>query len=452
MIDVWLTVIAASLLHSLWQFSLMAIIAKILTSFMNSAAQRCWLLLICLSLGALLNGATFLYYAQQHAILLPADFTLLASVSHTPSHWGWQLLERGKEHINWLGWLWLTGFIIYLLRYSMEFVYSKRLIRSATLAAPQLQKITRTLACELGLRTIPNCVLSTQINVACTLGHFTPVILLPLAIASHLSRAQLQAVLLHELSHIRRNDYLINNLQCLLECVYFFNPVVHRFNRQINLEREYACDDQVIAINNDPVTYAHTIKEFIMQKPLAIAPAINGEHQFTYLRIQRLFGISQNKRPERRPWLALLLLLGSLGISLYSYANQKTAEDNFAIEVKDLAAVELLGMIEGFCGKPAKEINLKYPQTKMNLKLDTNCTNAFAIVQDLNNLSKGYAHIDVNGSIFNSFLAGMKDMECRQLLEESIKKEKIEKLFIDTRNLPCSNSTNSNQFSLDITQ
>lgn len=450
MIDAWMAIIALTLLHSMWQFAAIALLTRISMGIATSASQRCWILLAGLGCCALINSATLFYYLQASTHLTPTAFSL-AQAPLTATHWLHTIISWCNAHVSWLGWLWLAGFCLYLLRHCLAFLHSKYLIRLTTPAAIEMQMLATELAKQLGLKRVPACVYSTQVQVACTLGHLKPVIILPLAIITRLSQAQLQAVLLHELTHIRRHDYLINNLQCLLECIYFFNPFVRWLNHQINIEREYACDDQVIAINKDPLTYAQTIKEFIMQQPTHLSPAIGGNDHLTYTRIQRLFGVNEIRQPGRKPWLSLVLLLGAFGFSVYSYANQETGTDNFAVEVQDLAASELLGMIEGFCGKPTNAIALKYPQTKMSLTLNTSCNNAFSILQDLNNLSRGYAYVDVNGSIFKSFLANMNDSECRQLLEENIKTEKVGKFFIDTRNLPCSSKpTGSSQFSLGL--
>lgn len=451
MIDIWMSIIALTLLHSLWQFAGIALLTRITMSFITSASQRCWILLTGLGLCALTNGATFFYLRQDFSQLTPSFANTAPQNSFTANDWINATIIWLAQHMVWLGWFWLAGFCIYLTRHCLALLHNKHLLRLSTSVSVDIQSLATELAKQIGLTRVPECVFSTQVQVACTLGHLKPMIILPLAIITRLSQAQLQAVLLHELTHIQRHDYLINNLQSLFECVYFFNPFIKWINHQISIEREYACDDQVIAVSKDPMTYAQTIKEFIMQQPTHLSPAIGGNNQLTYKRIQRLFGVNQKQQPERKPWLPVVLLLGALGISAYSYATQKAGNDNFAVEVQDLSALEVLGMIEGFCGKSGDAIALKYPQTKMTLKLDTNCKNAFSILQDLNNLSKGYAYLDVNGSIFRSFLTRMSDSECRQLLEENIKFEKVERFFIDTRNLPCtSNPASHQQFSLDL--
>lgn len=110
-----------------------------------------------------------------------------------------------------------------------------------------LQDQITDLARTIGVKKMVGAVESTIAKIPVVFGHFKPVILLSVCMAINLSPAQLEAVLLHELAHIRRNDYLVNCALQFIQAVFFFNPFCHWLIALMRQEREHACDDLVIA-------------------------------------------------------------------------------------------------------------------------------------------------------------------------------------------------------------
>lgn len=92
-----------------------------------------------------------------------------------------------------------------------------------------------------------------------TTGWIKPVIFFPLASLNNLSVEQVEAILTHELAHIRRNDYLWNLLQRVMDMILFFNPVTWALSAEIRREREYCCDDMVLGRNSSSVSYAKAL-------------------------------------------------------------------------------------------------------------------------------------------------------------------------------------------------
>jgi bla regulator protein BlaR1 len=101
--------------------------------------------------------------------------------------------------------------------------------------------------------------ISNRISVPMMLGVIKPVILLPVATINHLSTEQVEAILLHELAHIRRQDYLLNIFQTIVETILFFNPFVWLLSSIIRKEREHCCDDMVVASAANPLPYAKAL-------------------------------------------------------------------------------------------------------------------------------------------------------------------------------------------------
>jgi len=100
---------------------------------------------------------------------------------------------------------------------------------------------------------------SEHVNVPMVMGVIKPVILLPIATVNNMSLDQMEAILLHELVHIKRHDYLLNILQTLVETILFFNPFAWGITSKIRREREHCCDDMVVANSPQPLSYAKAL-------------------------------------------------------------------------------------------------------------------------------------------------------------------------------------------------
>src|SRR5579872_1252834 len=90
-------------------------------------------------------------------------------------------------------------------------------------------------------------------------GIFRPVLLLPAGIGDRLAEAQLEAVLAHELCHVRRRDNLASAIHMVVEAVFWFHPLVWWIGARLVDERERACDEEVLKLGNDPEVYAESI-------------------------------------------------------------------------------------------------------------------------------------------------------------------------------------------------
>ena len=129
-----------------------------------------------------------------------------------------------------------------------------------------------------------------------------PVVLLPASALAGLTPQQLEAILAHELAHIRRHDYLVNLLQTLVETLLFYHPAVWWLSRRIRIERENCCDDLAVSLCGDPCTYARALAdlEALRGPARSLAMAANGGSLLQ--RVRRLLGAPTSRRT--RPGLA----------------------------------------------------------------------------------------------------------------------------------------------------
>lgn len=193
---------------------------------------------------------------------------------------------------------------------------------------PALAARCQEFAERLGIRKTVSLFESALVQVPAVVGHFSPVILLPASALTGLSTDQIEAILVHELAHIKRCDYLVNLLQTLVEILGFYHPAVWWVSRQMRIERENCCDDIAVRSCRNTVSYAKalTAMEEIRTGRLGLAVAASGGSLLT--RIRRL--IAQDaEHEEKRSWLpsaVVLVLLAAIAIpAVLAFArNQET--------------------------------------------------------------------------------------------------------------------------------
>ena len=148
----------------------------------------------------------------------------------------------------------------------------------------------------LGITKKVKVAVSTLVSSPVTVGYLKPVILLPVAAMNNLTPAQVEAILLHELSHIRRYDYLLNLVVSVMYTLLYFNPSVKSFMNVIETEREACCDELVLQFGYDKVSYAaallHLEKSSGRHQALAMAAA---GKQNLLARIEKIVGMEKKK-------------------------------------------------------------------------------------------------------------------------------------------------------------
>ena len=172
--------------------------------------------------------------------------------------------------------LWLGGVALLFLHGAGGYRRVRQLHRVAMLeATSRWSQSGRRIAARLGLSRVIRIVDSASVDTPTVIGWMQPVILLPIAALANLSPAQVDAILAHELAHVRRHDFTVNVLQTLVETLLFYHPGVWWLSRRIRSERENCCDDIAVEVCGDPYVYAAALTEIaaagISSQPLAVA-------------------------------------------------------------------------------------------------------------------------------------------------------------------------------------
>lgn len=263
-----------TLLHSLWQAALLMglyFVANRLLHKNNAPLARRNLLYLTLAAQLFISICTFcIYYFNTQTSGL---FTIISQNL---------LLVGNNAAIQYAApWIFVL-YVLVLISKLVKAVFTWRFFfhqykNGITKPAIDLKLYTQQKAHQFGIKRKVTLWLSTTITTPVTFGFFKPVILLPVVLVNNISLQQAETLILHELSHIRTNDYLLNWFLLFSETVFFFNPFIKNICRQIRLQRELNCDLQVIAFEYSPALYAETLlqaekmKKFVPAFQLAAA-------------------------------------------------------------------------------------------------------------------------------------------------------------------------------------
>jgi bla regulator protein BlaR1 len=170
---------------------------------------------------------------------------------------------------------------------------------------------------------------SEIIKMPSVFGHLKPVIFIPLGLLTHLQPEEVESILLHELAHIRRSDYLINLLQNLAEIIYFFNPALLWMSSLIRDERENCCDDIAIGHTKNRKQFVQALISF-RELPIHNSRYITAFPGNRNRLVQRVTRIVQNKNKTLNPVENIYLILSLLIISFITFAFAQNKELNLA--------------------------------------------------------------------------------------------------------------------------
>jgi len=251
--------LAAALVHLLWQGAVAALLVAFTQPWLKSPRSRYAL-------------ACFALFSLPLAFAATAAWAgVIGAGNATPAHG--LLLAPGLA--PWLVALWLTGAAACSLHAAFGWLLAQRLRRRVASAIPESWATAVAAMRErLGIRRIVRLGTSAAVAGPCVLGWLRPIVVFPASALTGLSSEQVEAVLAHELAHIRRFDYLVNLLQRGVEAAFFFHPGVWWLSRQISDTREHCCDDLALAALGDrstPAAYARTLLDLAVPAPVGLA-------------------------------------------------------------------------------------------------------------------------------------------------------------------------------------
>jgi GWxTD domain-containing protein len=208
---------------------------------------------------------------------------------------------------QWLVPLWMAGVAVFYLRNLGGWMAARRL-RTAGVrpAAPEWQERMRALCVQLGVRRAVGLMESCLAEVPVVIGYLRPVILLPMGLVTGMPAEQVEALLIHELAHIRRHDYLVNLLQRAVEGLLFYHPAVWWVSHVIRTEREHCCDDAVVTLRGDAHGYARALAT--LETARVPEPLLAASGGSLLGRVRRLLGQQEGPQGGAATFAAGLML------------------------------------------------------------------------------------------------------------------------------------------------
>ncbi len=229
---------------------------------------------------------------------------------------------------------WAAGVAAMALRLVLAFAGAWRLSQNAgPVTQPSVLASFDFVAHALRIRVRPRLAWCGRVAVPVVVGVLRPVILLPPSLLSGLEPTQLEALLAHELVHVRRLDPIVHSLQRMIECALFFHPAVWYVSRLVSRERELCCDDAVVRAGTEPLLYADALVRMgeLCQRPspLSLAASGNSKTEFRH-RILRLIQPERNARGGGA-LIAMGMLLLALGVTHAPAALLEDSEQDSAL-------------------------------------------------------------------------------------------------------------------------
>jgi len=282
--------LAMTLVHSLWLGLIASLAAGIILFFMRhaTAAVRYHLLTSILALFIISTVVTFYLQLSNEAAETGTYGGIMPGIQQVNlSNTG--ILEWCNANSVWISGIW---FFVFCLRCTVmaRDLYTLHRIRNHKVAAvPESWKQTlQHLSNRIFLGASIAMKESQIVTQPMVIGFIKPVILVPVGLLMQLPPDETEAILLHELAHIKRRDYLVNLLQSFAETLFFFNPALLWLSARIRTEREHCCDDIAIAATGNKTGFAKALVSFNEIYAQRYALAFGGRKYGMLERVQRI--------------------------------------------------------------------------------------------------------------------------------------------------------------------
>jgi len=348
------------LLHFIWQAAAVALLLAVLLRILRRFSANLRYVTACLTLGlvVLLPVVTMQFinvspsqkeqpeFRIPDAEIRPQTVELQSSAVSSPGSVIYEPVRQKSTRMNYFAdlkqktadvlepalphivTLWLLGVFALSIWHLGGWTQLQRLRKKMVkqVDASLKTKLNR-LSEKLGVNQAVELLESALVQIPTVVGWIKPVILLPAEALTGLNTVQLEAILAHELAHIKRLDYLVNMLQTVVEILGFYHPAVWWVSHKIRTERENCCDDLAVTVTGDRVRYARalTSMEEIRGRSSELAVAATGGNLFS--RIRRLIGKDSSEKtfswiPAVTAILLLVALIIPTTLALTSNSNE----------------------------------------------------------------------------------------------------------------------------------
>ncbi|QYF92833.1 M56 family metallopeptidase [Massilia sp. PAMC28688] len=334
-----------TLLHFIWQGALVGSITALLLAALRNAGPMVRYNVACAGLLAcVMWPAAELTLRLQGADMVTAQMRFADALFTGAGGSADGLSAFLQGQMLWIVGLWASCAAVLALRMGLGLLWIER-SRAGHGTDARLQATVTRLAGGFGvsrkvlLRVVP------ELSSPQTAGWFRPVVLVPASLATGMPPDLLEALLAHEMAHIRRHDYIVNLMQHAVEIIFFYQPAVWWLSRRIRAEREQIADDLAARHTGSPRTLARALSELERFQFSSHHLAVGADGGELLARVKRLV------RPDAQAlnWTAVLPALGLAAACLGLYAHASTPQlANPQLAVLDQMPVALFDS----CAKP----------------------------------------------------------------------------------------------------
>lgn len=335
----WVERLGWTLVHFLWQG---ALIAAMYAAARRSRTVQFRYVLACIALAAMvmapivtfgLSGAhrtvrsnspvpAVLHSSGAISTATPESLTSLPPIS----------APALQDHaMSWLVMAWFCGAIAFWARLTGGWIVAAHLRSTRVRPAPaEWQRVLDEIKMRIQVSSPVRLLISALVEVPTVVGWLRPVILVPIGALAGLPAEHIEALLAHELAHIRRHDYAVNILQSIAEALLFYHPAVWWISREIRHDRELCCDDIAVGISGNVLLYARALADLEVRRPRHFNPALAADGGSLSDRIARLLG--QSRKPSRiLPGTGILIGAILILITAYGLFGQAAAKPEFEV-------------------------------------------------------------------------------------------------------------------------
>jgi GWxTD domain-containing protein len=318
-----------TLVHSVWEGAVLALGLAAALSVVRSSRAR--YAAACLALLGMLAAfcLTFALLMPQHAI---RRVTTLEAHGIPLGSEQWLVAKKttqrsASDFPAWLAPLWIAGVLAFQLWTLSSWIAVQRLRRTGVCRATEIwqRRLTR-LGAIVRLPGRVTLFESCLADVPVVIGYVRPVILMPVGLLTGLPVGQIESILLHELAHIQRHDYLVNLLQTSVEGLLFYHPGVWWMSSVIRAEREDCCDDLVVTTQGDALEYALALATLEYSRSARREAALAATGGNLLKRIRRLLNQPERPGAALTPGFSAAILTITLALALAAW-QKKPAGD-----------------------------------------------------------------------------------------------------------------------------
>ncbi|HPE55147.1 MAG TPA: M56 family metallopeptidase [Bacteroidales bacterium] len=322
-----LQTLGITILHSIWQILLIGMMLRLLLWFLKNHSPELKFHLILAGMVTIFLASALTFYklyepvadsntAMQQMSAIESNITTENNADNNQNVIASDptiftiLQSKIQNNAHLITLFWLIGFLFFTIRFAGGYWYLARLRKDSIRVNQNIIDLSYKVKQKLNIRKTIEVLESAVIKIPIAMGYVKPVIILPLGLATSIPFNQLEAILIHEMAHIKRNDFLINLLKSVFEAIFFYHPVFWWISKQLENEREHCCDDITLAECNNNWEFPEALLniELYNQKRQNIAPALY-RNKFQLLnRIKRMKSKNNLNHVNPKPITGLLIL------------------------------------------------------------------------------------------------------------------------------------------------